>query len=328
MKRFVAAMMLVLVAGAAGIGLLYGLPEEPKPPNVVLILLETVGAGAIEGERDGYHIMPNLKRYAGESRFFDHTVSASGCALGAVASIFTSEHADGHRVSCAGRENAAGTPRPGVLDDAFVTPAEWLRGHGYQTFCAQSNPDLSAGAGMAQGFAKDDYVRMDHADSAWVTSIALGGAWAMDEPFFLYAHYTLADVPADGSEKYAPPWPAADDAGARYDAACHYLDFQLDRLIERLRHDFPNTLFVVASAPGGELAGHEDTVHGPLPVPFMIFGAGVEPRIDPVQADLIDVFPTVGGLIGLPPVDTWEGHDRSIPTPESTRDGDDTPAAH
>jgi arylsulfatase A-like enzyme len=287
-----------------------------------------------------------------------------------MASIFTGMYVDSHKIYfVAHGESGEAMRTTDILREEHTTPAEWLRALGYQTFGVQSNANVIPELGFAQGFDKDDYPFVNGANGEWVTDTALGGAWAMDEPFFLYAHYMDAHAPYGGPAGNSVPWapienvppeekalvdgkdfmaflleeayeaagvtvedrfPELSEVGKdyvreRYDASCHYLDRHVARLIERLRRDFPHTIFAIASDHGEEFWERGGLGHGltlnveQLRVPFLIFGPGIAPRLIEAPATLIDIFPTVAGAAGLPPLETWQGLDLSTTEPDAAR---------
>jgi len=105
-----------------------------------------------------------------------------------------------------------------------------------------------------------------------------------------------------------------------YDGALRFLDDQLDPLVRRLRADdlWESTAIVVVGDHGHGLGQHGYLSHGicwdeQFRVPLLVRVPGVEPRtVDPL-CSLIDVVPTVAGLIPVladaAPLQQWRGAD-------------------
>lgn len=103
-----------------------------------------------------------------------------------------------------------------------------------------------------------------------------------------------------------------------YAAEVAYLDFQIGRLVVGLRERGlvdERTLWVVSSDHGEQFAEHGGWEHGGLHVenvhvPFMLTGAGLEPRRSNVEMSLLDLGPTILEAAGLPPLIGAEGRSR------------------
>ncbi|APW59960.1 sulfatase [Paludisphaera borealis] len=272
------------------------------PPNVVLIVLDTVRADSLTpygAERD---TTPNLARLAREGVLFKHARSTAPWTLPSHASLFT------------GRwpfELSADVGRP--LDSAFPTLAEQLADRGYATggFVANTQ-NCNAWYGLDRGF--DHYE--DFYENATVTPIEvlrssrLGRyvvtsklaqavikraaapvdfryrktagminrdalAWLSDkgdQPFFMFLNYF------DVHDPYQPPkeaerrftkaggeaQSAANLARDAYDDCLVYLDSQIGRLLAELesRGKLQNTLVIVTSDHGEGFGEHGLAGHG------------------------------------------------------------------
>jgi len=98
-----------------------------------------------------------------------------------------------------------------------------------------------------------------------------------------------------------------------YDAEIRFLDDQLARLLAFLRAKYPNTYFVIIADHGESFWEHDYLSHG-LPlykeeaqVPFMIWGPGIEPGVVSHNVEVLDVLPTLAGLLALEPNPAWQG---------------------
>jgi arylsulfatase A-like enzyme len=123
----VAAIALIEV-GAARLSEWWQLRRLPaltgQPPNVLLLVLDTLRADHVSSY--GYHrpTTPHLDRLAAESVVFEHAYSNSSWTLPAHASLMTGRYVFEHR---------AGEERRPYLDNRFPTLATQLRARGYAT---------------------------------------------------------------------------------------------------------------------------------------------------------------------------------------------------
>ncbi len=115
----------------------------PRPPDVLLIILDAVRADALCGR--GQPVpdwAPNLKALAAEGVIFDDAVAPAPWTLPAHASLFT---------GLSGLQHGASEEYPRLRPN-MVTLAETLKERGYFTVGAVANPWLSRQRGFAQGF--------------------------------------------------------------------------------------------------------------------------------------------------------------------------------
>jgi len=97
----------------------------------------------------------------------------------------------------------------------------------------------------------------------------------------------------------------------RYDAAIHYVDGELSRLIDFVRGPTrrSRTLLIVAADHGQAFKEHGKRLHGQTVyneeshVPLMVWGKGVKRRRIDTPVSLLDVFPTIFEAVGLPALD-------------------------
>ncbi|MBI3664770.1 MAG: sulfatase, partial [Acidobacteria bacterium] len=126
---------------------------KAAPPNVVLVVMDTVRADhlSVYGyERD---TSPNLKKFAEEATLYSQAISSSNITLSSHASLFTGLYARRHGARLSGpsenTDNEAGYP----LADKFHTLAEILSENGYHTMGVAANDSyLGPGFRLDQGF--------------------------------------------------------------------------------------------------------------------------------------------------------------------------------
>jgi arylsulfatase A-like enzyme len=161
-----------------------------------------------------------------------------------------------------------------------------------------------------------------------LTDAALG--WLRDRdaagdarPFLLWVHYVEPHAPYRLQAPFAPRLGVAGrgevSRSDRYDTEIAFADHHLGRLLDALAADprrRANTLVVFAADHGESLGEHGDWGHGrnlyepALRIPFGIAWPGhVRPAVVAAPAQILDVAPTVLGLLGSPAAAGFEGFD-------------------
>ena len=236
---------LVLVAGRPVSSGLSGVADDPapstglsdasRPPNLLLILIDTLRADHVSSYGYARDTTPHLDRLSERGTRFARTYAQSSWTRPTVATIFTSLYPSQH-----------GTNRLGArLPDDATTLAEYLLDHGYSTLGASANPVVSPQFGYDQGFnelflpSRDTLLassllvrlyrrfspemlaaivargRRDEDPGIFKTDdeeITDWGERALDgglqEPFFLYLHYlgphARYEAPAPYGDRYQP----------------------------------------------------------------------------------------------------------------------------
>ena len=118
--------------------------QDPKPPNVIMIVMDTARADHLS--LYGYHrkTTPFLEHLAQYSLVFEKAFSTSPWTLPSHASFFTGLLPSEHNCTY---ENLH-------LDSHFTTLAEMLKQRGYLTIGWSNNPLLNSASGLTQGFDK------------------------------------------------------------------------------------------------------------------------------------------------------------------------------
>ncbi len=117
-------------------------PGGGGPPDVVLIVLDTLRADRLGCYGYGRPTTPHIDAFAADAVQFQRAISPGVWTEPAHASIFTGLFRSQHGV---------GWNRI-WLDDRFITLAEILRDRGYQTIAVSNNPNVSPGTNLTQGF--------------------------------------------------------------------------------------------------------------------------------------------------------------------------------
>ena len=113
----------------------------------------------------------------------------------------------------------------------------------------------------------------------------------------------LGDLSADG-KKYVE---------LMYDGEVRYTDDELDRLVQEITTQFPNTFIMITADHGEEFwehgsIGHSKTVYEELAhVPLLLYGPGIQKERVSRPVELIDILPTVASLLDIARSDLWQG---------------------
>jgi arylsulfatase A-like enzyme len=196
-----------LLFGVAGLGLLMcaaACQEKPTPPNILVLVVDTLRADNLGVYGFDGPVSPNLDRFAQESIVFENCFSQAPWTKPSVASLFTSLYPQVHGVINYDG-NYAGTVKPelqtrtGILPERAETLAEALQQGGYQTAAFVSNIWLLNTYGYAQGFEfyydKPASTRMTRAGTLIDGAEIWLSARSADRPFFLYMHFMDVHAP-------------------------------------------------------------------------------------------------------------------------------------
>lgn len=325
----------------------------PTPPNVLVIVLDTLRAdhvGAYGYPRD---TTPNLDRVISQGARFDAAIAPSSWSAPSHLSITTGLQPTRHHVFHWGHR----------VPDSVVTLAERLAAAGFGTGLFTSHGGLRHGvANFHRGFgehfgkSRDDDPEVLDAAATWIDAQA--------EPWYahvilmsMHGHYdqyppewneqVFTDVPPGGERTFPFLESKFDGTGGipsylrmgdhqdageyvnRYDRALRRVDALLGAFFARLAEAgvLDDTLVVLTADHGESLGDHDHFGHGGLlydhlvRVPLALRLPGRVPAgatwSDPVE--LADIVPTVLGFVGLPPADGLDGIDLSGHLERGTR---------
>lgn len=286
-------------------------PADARPPvrNLVIVTLDTTRADRLSAYGYMSAVQPNLDRLAREGVVFDHAVTVAPMTLPAHASLFTGLLPPHHGV----RDNA-----DEALTASVETLAERLSARGFRTGAFVGSIVLSPDRGLAQGFDRYDGGVWDDVNPGLPgqrrADAVVGAAleWlqdAGDAPFFLWAHLYDAHRP------YDPPSPH-DEAIEPYVGEIGFADAQLGRLLAALdaRGRLDDTVIAVLADHGESLGDHGELNHGifiyesVVRIPWFLRVPGLAPARVLDAVSIVDLMPTVLGLLGAPPIAT-DGRD-------------------
>ncbi len=302
-----ASLLAVLVGGCA---------QDPLPPNVVLVLIDTVRTDRLSLYGYEQPTTPELEKLGATGVVFEQAISHVPQTLPSTSSIMTGRFPSEHGVRVNGLFK---------LPDSALTLAEILQKSGYQTAGFASALPLDPRFGIGQGF---DHYDADFKDSVLThergRSVAFQGnrhndfeqradeatdkalTWLesrdVTRPFFLFVHYFDPHFP------YTPP--ASQRKGFEpYDGEIAYTDQQIGRLvreIDRRTEGQPRVLVVAGDhgelldprRPKARHAGYLDEAVVRVPLLIQAPETLTEPKRIAEQVALSDVAPTVLDLLG------------------------------
>jgi arylsulfatase A-like enzyme/cytochrome c-type biogenesis protein CcmH/NrfG len=278
----------------------------PKAP-VILISIDTLRSDHLPAY--GYRGVetPALDAFRHDAILFERAYSHTPLTLPSHLSMLTGRLPTDHGV----RDNVGYKYDGGKLPNL---PAV-LRGAGYATGGAVSAYVLRPDTGMNYGFDLYDAGIPVHFNDSLGLSQRPGGetaaaalAWertVKDRPFFLFLHLYEPHTP------YAPPEPFASRyAGRPYDGEIATADSIVGRVLDELKSQgvYDRAVILLLSDHGEGLGDHGEQEHGiflyreALQVPMMLKLPGGRLGGSRVArpAQIVDVFPTLLSLVGVP----------------------------
>ena len=299
-----------------------------SPPNVLLVSVDTLRTDRLSGYGYERPTSPAIDRLLAAGARFDGARTVEPLTSPAVASMLTSLYPHEH-----------GSTRNGVsVRRGLPSLAKALDRHGYQTAAFVANwtiRDKMSGLGEHFDLYEEVLTRkrwfglvageatasdVNQATAAWLDDHA-----GRRRPFFAWVHYVEPHSPYQFQGEVAVRLGIRDRARAtradRYDTEVAYVDHHVGELLARIADDpalADNTLVVFLSDHGESLGEHGYWGHGKklyepgLHIPLAFHWAGrVRPQRVTAPASILDVAPTVLGLLGLPVPDGYRGYDWS-----------------
>lgn len=303
-------------------------PGPAGPPNVVLIVLDTLRADHLGCYGYGRDTSPRLDGLAKEATRYARSYSTAPWTLPSHASIFTGKHPFEHGArtyELTPNQLRSATNNVGPLGNDHVTIAETLSEAGYRTGAFVANTIyLSKRFRVHQGF--DDYF-VQRVPGPRITAFAQ--EWLDDSdgrPNFLFLNYMDTHRPynttgrADGRFDHAgthssgdllnslydsvmkaggpPPEATVEELIAQYDTAIANVDEAVGNLLDWMseRPDWENTLVIVTSDHGEFFGEHrlvehsKDVYQGGIHVPLIVRAPGqAEGEVDDTPVSGVDI---------------------------------------
>ena len=293
-------------------------PPAPREiRNVLLISLDTLRADHMGVYGFARDTTPNLDALARDGVVFRNAISSAPITLPSHSTLLTGKYPPAHGVH---DNNTAG------LSAAHTTLAEVLKAEGFVTEAIVSGVPLAARYGLDQGFDgyQDDFesaagragrVFLERSAEQSVARAIAFVREQRDNRFFLFLHLF------DPHDQYAPPSPWREEyADDPYAGEIAYADDALGELLRDLERLglYDSTLIVFVSDHGESLGQHGELGHtffiyqATQHVPLIIRAPGAPSGIEVDSlVGLVDVMPSVLGLLDIAPPEAMEGFDLS-----------------
>jgi arylsulfatase A-like enzyme len=309
---------LFVTAGAQASG-----PEKPAPatapshrPSLVLITVEGLRPDWL-GCYKGSMTTPSIDRLAADSRLFERVLAPSPSSLPSLATVMTGTYPFRHGVWEDDYRNRLGSQVPSL--------AVRLRESGYRTGAFVATSRLAASRGFNRGFGTYEDGYPPNPTGAWKLVRRPGSSlvpavktWldgVGKSSFFLWVHFVEAGVLGPASVE-----DPARDARTAYPRRVEELDIRVGELLQALRDRgvYDETVIALTADHGLGLGDHDELRSGvfvyetTLRVPLLVKGTPADPgkgsRVGDL-AGLIDLYPTLERLVGLPRTPGLPGRD-------------------
>ncbi len=326
MSRKIVILILVALAVAVGVWFFAGGPRGAEIRNVILISIDTCRADHLGCYGYPKKITPNIDALAREAVLFENAICSVPITLPSHTTMLTGTTSLYHRV----HDNTNY-----YVGEYNESVAEILAASGYETGAVVSTAILDSGYGLDRGFGSysDDFgpggKGKPAVEQRGGRASRLAGKWLAEhgsEKFFLFVHYY------DPHLLYDPPEPFATIfKDEPYAGEVAYVDYCIGRLVEKLKRlGLYDTTALIITADHGEMLGeHGEKTHayfvyqGAMKVPLIIKlpGSRKARRIGSTVG-LVDVAPTICGLLGVESNSAMQGKDLSgyVRGTESGRD--------
>jgi len=305
------------------------------PAPIVLIVIDTLRVDHTSLSGYARDTTPWLAELAQHAFVFEHAYANASWTRPSVATLLTSRLPASH--GCEGRD--------GCLADELDTLPEVLAAHGWDTRAVVANGNLAPVWGFTQGWAEYRCVRgrplSPYAEAAFLAPIVQATIGRLSAPpFFLYLQYVDPHDPwlphpehdfdpgytgtFDGSVASLLPFRRREPSPANkqraialYDGAIAFVDDQIRAQLKPLADTgLLDASWLVVTADHGEglwdhlVQGHcEEVFESQIRVPLVIRPPGGLPATRRVSQPiaLIDLAPTLLGLVGVPAPAGFEG---------------------
>ena len=309
---------------------------NPRTPNVLLVVADTLRADHLSCYGYPRPTSPNIDRFAQEGVLFERHMSNAPWTKPSMGTIFTSLYPHEH-LAFSWNDR---------LSDSSVTLAEIFLNRNYSTMAVQTNPCLSKEDNFSQGY--QEYIELPLEQGEKVTDTLL--SWIKHnkkKPFFAYVHFMDTHMPYNASEEFreifqldkSDPDGSLDlisldiriltelgmslkdkqSVKALYDRAVLQFDRSFGRILQNLKRFnlMENTIIILTSDHGEEFWDHKSFGHGHthynevLHVPLIIGNtSNFKPRRVPQYTQHLDVFPTILSLAGIKKTPFLEDQDK------------------
>jgi len=311
-----------------------------RPPNIILIMLESLGASRLGVYNNPLKPSPNLDMMASEGWFFPNFyVPVSGTSRTVFASI--TGLPDVSSVKTATRNPLISEQRI-VLN--YLTDYEKFYFIGGSAGWANMSALIQRSIKGVHLYQEGSYTE-PLADVWGISDLGLFrevdrvlARQPQDRPFFAYiqtaANHRPFTIPEENAGFQTDKLSDDEVAPHGFRSAAQYnavrlLDFNIGEFLEMAKHSgyFDDTIFVVFGDHNNRITTtpHMEPFYelldlDGLHVPHMMYGPKyLEPRVIAAATSLVDVIPTIAGLLGVDYVNSTMGRDINVSAPEGER---------
>lgn len=299
-------------------------PElEPRAPNIVLILLDTLRADHLAAYGYDARVAPFLASLAERSVVFQRAYSTSSWTAPSAASLFTGLYPTRHgltrgfvaqkRMVEALAEGDAPRMNLRSLPEEVSTLPTMMKQLGYSTFGLAANINIAPELGFARGFDRFSNERDRSAEELALELRKWRAEIEASERSFLYLHFNDVHKPYNKRDPwYEEKRDEVEDAIAAYDSELHFVDRVLGSLYKDFHWD-QNTIVWIISDHGEEFMDHGEMGHGfslfeeLMRVVGIVHAPGIEPGSIDLNVSLVDVLPTLLDWLDAKSFDARDG---------------------
>jgi len=286
------------------------LQENPNPPNLVIILQESLGAEFV-GALGGVKVTPELDKLTEQGIWFDKLYATGTRSVRGIEAVVTGFTPTPARSVVKLPKSQAG----------FFSIAELLQRRGYDTsfiYGGEAHFD-----NMRQFFVGNGFQRI--IEQKDITDPVFVGSWGVsDEDLFRTAHeqylgmggkpfFSLVFTSSNHSPFEYPEGRIElfDEDPATVNNAVKYADYAMGDFFRRAKQSpyWDNTIFLVVADHNSRVRGANLVPIEYFHIPALILGGGIAPLQYSRLASQIDLLPTLLGMMGIADVHPATGHD-------------------
>lgn len=271
------------------------LPPGPQRPDADIVLITIDALRADHLGVYGYHrpTTPNIDALARRGVRFERAYAQAPHTSFSVASMLTGKYYP-----------TLARLSPGDPHDPV---AQVLRRYGWKTAAFYPPAVFFVDADKLKAYQDNnfqfEYVKVEFMDAhARLSQIAAFFEQEQPRKSFLWVHFF---EPHEAYDR----WPQHDFGNTdidRYDSEIAYTDAAVGRLLAYLEKNRPNSIVILTADHGEEFDEHGSRYHGStlyeeqIRVPLIIAVPGVEPHVVSGPVELIDIAPTILGMLDIP----------------------------
>ncbi|MCB9627287.1 MAG: sulfatase-like hydrolase/transferase [Sandaracinaceae bacterium] len=278
-------------------------PPSMAEAHILLVTVDALRAdhlGAYGYERG---ISPEIDRFAADAVVFERAYAAAPHSSYSLCSLMVSEHL--HQTTRLELPLPEATLASTMADSGYATTGIYTLG-----IFHTEGENLRLYEHNSLGFARHEHANLDAELRTDLALTEIDRVMADGEPpSLLWTHYF------DVHEPYQDTRYGTSDMD-RYDGEISHVDTAFGRLLREARARLTRPLIVVLTADHGEeFRDHGGVYHGStlyeeqIRVPLMILAPDYPARRIPAPVELVDVAPTLLGLVDILPPSTMHGED-------------------